>query len=221
MQADGTESVSLDLRGLDPERFPNVFATCVEAGLEPTTRPVPVAPASHYLIGGIATDLDGATTLPGLLAVGECACTGLHGANRLASNSLSECFVFGTRAARAALEAPATGPLDEPDWRFLAPDDSTREAVWADAGPQRDAVRLARLLDDEYPLARMIAAAALERRESRGAHRRDDFPLPDPDLDGIHLIVQADGALRADRWVSIRPPPIGGGNGSTVRLILS
>jgi L-aspartate oxidase len=201
MEADGTGYVWLDMRQLSPERFPNVFATCVEAGLDPTAEPVPVSPAAHYLIGGIATDLDGRTTLDGLLAVGECACTGLHGANRLASNSLSECFVFGTRAARAALEATPTGPLPEPDWRFSPPTDATRDAVWANAGPQRDAAKLETLLDDEYPLAGMIAASALERRESRGAHRRDDHPLPDTALDGIHLVIEPGGALRADRWI--------------------
>jgi L-aspartate oxidase len=178
-----------------------VFATCVEAGLDPTAEPVPVSPAAHYLIGGVATDLDGRTTLDGLLAVGECACTGLHGANRLASNSLSECFVFGSRAARAALEAAPAPPLPEPDWRFSAPTDTTREAVWANAGPQREAAKLEALLGDEYPLAGMIAASALERRESRGAHRRSDHPLPDTALDGIHLVIEPGGVLRADRWI--------------------
>ncbi len=201
MHADGTESVWLDLRGLDPKRFPNVFATCVEAGLDPTADPVPVSPAAHYLIGGISSDVDGRTSLTGLLAVGECACTGLHGANRLASNSLSECFVFGSRAARAALEAPASEPVAEPDWRFKPPTDETRAAVWKNAGPERDPALLQGLLDDPYPLAAMIATAAFERRESRGAHRRIDRPLPDPALDGVHLVVEPSGTLRADRWI--------------------
>jgi L-aspartate oxidase len=201
MEADRTGYVWLDMRRLTPERFPNVFATCVEAGLDPAAEPVPVSPASHYLIGGIATDLDGRTTLDGLFAVGECACTGLHGANRLASNSLSECFVFGTRAARAALESAPPAPFSEPDWRFSPPTDATREAVWANAGPQREAAKLETLLDDEYPLAGMIAASALERRESRGAHRRTDHPLPDTALDGIHLVIEPGGAMRADRWI--------------------
>ncbi len=121
MEADGSAFVWLDMRRLPAERFPNVFATCVDAGLDPANEPVPVSPAAHYLIGGIASDLDGRTSLDGLLAVGECACTGLHGANRLASNSLSECFVFGSRAARAALEQQAHEPLPEPEWRFTAP----------------------------------------------------------------------------------------------------
>ena len=109
----GAASVGLDMRGVDPGRFPNVVAALREAGLDPTTELVPVAPASHYVMGGIVTDLDGrAEGVPGLFAVGECACTGLHGANRLASNSLSECFVFGRRAALAglALERPGGAP---------------------------------------------------------------------------------------------------------------
>ena len=113
LEADGTPDVKLDLRGLDPARFPNVFASLAEAGLDPATEPVPVSPAAHYMMGGIAVDLDGRSSLPGLLAVGECSCTGLHGANRLASNSLSECFVFGRRAAAAALAE--TAPAERPD----------------------------------------------------------------------------------------------------------
>jgi L-aspartate oxidase len=200
--ADGRDHVDLDLRGLAPERFPNVFARCAEAGLEPAREPVPVAPAAHYLIGGIRTDLDGRSTLPGLLAVGECACTGLHGANRLASNSLSECFVFGTRAAEAALAvAPAGPPPAPPEWRFEPPTTATRAAVWRFAGPQRDGPTLERLLADPYPLARLIARAALARRESRGAHRRTDFPLPDPALDGIHFVFDRSGEPVPDRWI--------------------
>jgi L-aspartate oxidase len=202
MHADESDSVWLDLRGLDATRFPNVFKTCTDAGLEPTSQPVPVSPAAHYLIGGIASDLDGRTNLPGLLAVGECSCTGLHGANRLASNSLSECFVFGSRAARAALATPSVnGPVAVPEWRFVAPTDDTRLAVWEHAGPERDPGLLQGLLDDQYPLAGMIAASALQRPESRGVHRRIDHPLPDPSLDGIHLVVGPSGTITPDRWV--------------------
>jgi len=106
MDADGTDHVRLDLRAIEPGRFPNVFAACREAGLTPEREAVPVAPAAHYLIGGVLSDLYGRTTLPGLYAVGECACTSVHGANRLASNSLTECFVFGARAAEAAVTEP-------------------------------------------------------------------------------------------------------------------
>jgi L-aspartate oxidase len=104
MEADGAAAVDLDLRGIDSTRFPNVFSSLREAGLDPAGELIPVAPAAHYTMGGIVVDLEGRSSLAGLLAVGECSCTGLHGANRLASNSLSECFVFGARAARAALE---------------------------------------------------------------------------------------------------------------------
>ena len=203
MQADGTDFVWLDLRELDPTRFPNVFAVCEAAGLDPRRKPVPVSPAAHYLIGGVACDLDGRTSLPGLYAVGESACTGLHGANRLASNSLSECFVFGSRAARAAVAEPAppgTQPA-APEWRFEPPTLETRDALWRLAGPLRDPARLAELESDRYPLARLIGASALTRRESRGVHRRIDFPLPDPALDGIHLVVGVDSTLRHERWV--------------------
>ncbi len=201
IEADGSEHVELDLTGLDPARFPNVFAVCAQAGLDPARDPVPVAPAAHYLIGGIACDLDGETSLAGLLAVGECSCTGLHGANRLASNSLSECFVFGSRAARAALEADPWAPPELPRWRFQPPTVVTREAVWRCAGPRRVAAGIDPLLEDPYPLARLIGVSALERRESRGVHRRVDFGLPDPALDGVHLVVGADGSTRAERWL--------------------
>ena len=201
MGADGKDHVWLDMRAVDPDRFPNVVATLGEVGIDPTREPVPVAPAAHYLVGGVATDLDGRTSVAGLLAVGECACTGLHGANRLASNSLSECFVFGARAAAAAAGAsPAEDFPALPDRRFEPPTTETRAAVWRDAGPRRDAAGLERLLDDPYPLARMIAASALARRESRGAHRRTDFPRSDPGLDGLHLVAGPDGAIHEERW---------------------
>jgi L-aspartate oxidase len=152
-------------------------------------------------MGGVATDLDGRTSLPGLYAVGECACTGLHGANRLASNSLSECFVVGSRVAGAALAEPTAGePPARPGWRFTPPSVETREALWQWAGPRRDAGGLEHLLDNPYPLARMIAAGALERRESRGSHLRTDFPATDPELDGIHIVHGPDGALRRELW---------------------
>ncbi len=102
----GAASVGLDMREVDPALFPNVVSALKQAGIDPEHQLVPVAPAAHYMMGGIATDLDGRATLPGLYAVGECSCTGLHGANRLASNSLTECFVFGARAARAAILEP-------------------------------------------------------------------------------------------------------------------
>ena len=201
MEADGATAVDLDLRRLDPTRFPNVFSSLREAGFEPASELIPVAPAAHYTMGGIVVDLEGRSSLAGLFAVGECSCTGLHGANRLASNSLSECFVFGARAARAALEETAAPNPPEPGrWRFEPPSEATRDAVWALAGPRRDRERLSRLLEDPFPLARSIATLALARRESRGGHLRSDFPGVDPELDGIHFALTADGGLRRESW---------------------
>ena len=201
MEADGAQAVHLDLRRLDPARFPNVFASLREAGLEPASELIPVAPAAHYTMGGIVVDLEGRSSLAGLFAVGECSCTGLHGANRLASNSLSECFVFGARAAQAALEETvATNPPAPGEWRFEPPNEETRDAVWALAGPRRDPTCLRQLLEDPFPLARSIATCALARRESRGGHLRSDFPVLDPELDGIHFVLAADGELRRESW---------------------
>src|SRR5205814_2809828 len=108
----------IDLRHLDSERvrsrFPTLIAGCAAAGLDLAREPVPVAPAAHYLMGGVATDLDGATTVPGLYASGECAATGVHGANRLASNSLLECFVFSHRAVDAGLDGLRPGLVGSP-----------------------------------------------------------------------------------------------------------
>ena len=100
LERTGEPAVWLDMRHVEVERFPNIAAALADVGLNPARDLLPVAPAAHYTMGGVATDLDGRSTLPGLYAVGEAACTGLHGANRLASNSLAECIVFGRRAAR-------------------------------------------------------------------------------------------------------------------------
>jgi L-aspartate oxidase len=201
MRADAAPDVKLDLREIDPTRFPNVFASLAEAGLSPRSEPVPVAPAAHYTMGGVAVDLDGRSSVPGLHAVGECACTGLHGANRLASNSLSECFVFGGRAATAALAETAAGERPAlPEWRFDPPTAATREAVWRRAGPLRNPDDLAALVSDPYPLASATAACALRRRESRGGHLRTDSPATDPELDGVHFVLSTDGEVRREHW---------------------
>lgn len=192
--------VRLDLGSVPPEKFPSVFAMLEQAGFDPAGHPVPVAPGAHYMMGGIAVDLDGRTTLPGLYAAGECACTGLHGANRLASNSLTECFVFGRRAALAGLDETAAAAPAIPDWRFDPPTAATREAVWKLAGPLRTATELGRLVDDPYPLASAIGKTALAREESRGGHRRTDFRETRPELDHHHLILLPDGSIDSRRW---------------------
>ncbi len=173
-----------------PDEFPAVFAACMSGGIDPRVQPIPVVPACHYHMGGIATDVDGRTSLPGLYAAGECASTGVHGANRLASNSLLEAAVFGARAGQAAASEPASAT---PYATVTAPEllpaalAILREAMSRDAGVVRNEAGLTRLvgmidtLEAEHgrcaPLvaARLVAACALARRESRGGHFREDF----------------------------------------------
>jgi len=205
LRESGAPAVALDMRKVDMARFPNIASALAEIGIDPSRDTVPVAPAAHYTMGGVATDLEGRSSVPGLYAVGECACTGLHGANRLASNSLAECFVLGRRAALAAAEEPeaGSGPVAEPDADFdplALPPPATREALWRHAGLRRSAEGLGELTTDPHPLARLIAAAALIREESRGAHQRLDFPATDPQLDSRHMVVGGDGAVQAKRW---------------------
>jgi L-aspartate oxidase len=149
--------VTLSLRHLDApwvrQRFPTLAAACRERGLDLATDAIPVSPAAHYVMGGVATDIDGRTTLPGLYAAGEVACTGVHGANRLASNSLLEGLVFGARAAAAMLAAPRAGaiartrrrrPMPEADAATTVPDAGDVQALmWRDVGVVRDADGLA------------------------------------------------------------------------------
>ena len=203
LRRSGTRSVQLDLRGVDIERFPNIAEALTEIGIDPARKTVPVAPAAHYTMGGVATDIDGRASLPGLFAVGECACTGLHGANRLASNSLAECFVLGRRAAvaAAAQPLPATDTVDSADTGLPAPPSAeTRDALWRHAGLRRTPEGLTVLARDPFPLARLIAAACLSREESRGAHQREDHPETDPALDGTHAVVDPEGRGALERW---------------------
>jgi L-aspartate oxidase len=206
----GEQSVGLDMRGIDPAHFPNVVASLREAGVDPTSELIPVAPAAHYMMGGVVTDLDGRSTIEGLYAVGESSCTGLHGANRLASNSLSECFVFARRAVAHALSSTvpaASSPPIEAEVRALAAlpappvaERSTREALWRDAGIVRTAPGLKRLLEDPHPLARLIARCGLAREESRGAHLREDHPDRDPALDRHHAVLRGENPPDWQIW---------------------
>ncbi|HEV3047178.1 MAG TPA: FAD-dependent oxidoreductase [Solirubrobacteraceae bacterium] len=209
LTATGERSVGLDMRAIDPAHFPNVVAALREAGLDPTRELVPVAPAAHYMMGGIVADLQARSTVPGLYAVGESSCTGLHGANRLASNSLSECFVFAARAVADVLaQAPAEPrELDERELERLlempAPasaDRAVREALWRDAGIVRTQAGLERLLGNPHPLAASIARCALARGESRGAHLRADHPERDAAFDQRHAVLDRDGELSWQTW---------------------
>jgi len=174
-----------------PERYPTVFAACRAVGIDPREAPIPVAPAAHYHMGGVATDLAGRTGIDGLHVIGEAACTGVHGANRLASNSLLEAAVMARLAAEllvgeASLEA---GGALEPQSARALPDDALetlRQAMQTHAGVERDATGLGRLAEqldaltdrhgpaDALLAARVVCEAALARTETRGAHVRSD-----------------------------------------------
>jgi L-aspartate oxidase len=200
----GGHKVYLDCResiGAEfPHHFPTVYAACMSAGIDPVTQPIPVAPAAHYHMGGIASDAQGRSSLEGLWAVGECASTGLHGANRLASNSLLEGLVFGARAAddiRANIaQGIARGTPPAPE-RFAAPAPPhvLRDAMTRLVGLERDEAGLRDALStigqveraggsepallNMTATAKLVTAAALTRHESRGGHYRTDYPQTD------------------------------------------
>lgn len=198
------ESVFLDLRpalaAKGAAAFPQVMALLADHGFDPFAAPVPVTPAAHYHMGGVLTDADGRTSLPGLWACGEVACTGVHGANRLASNSLLEALVFGRRVAESIPEAPAAPvapqlPIAGPAACAARVKAAVRGILSERLGLVRTGAGMAAALADLDSLpepggldrdsaearnmrlaARLLTAAALRRTESRGAHTRLDYP---------------------------------------------
>ncbi len=206
MAGSDTPYVFLDLRHLGGEllrrRFPRIFQTCLKYGLDLERQPAPVHPAAHYAMGGVWTDLEGRTSLPRLFAAGEVAATGVHGANRLASNSLLEALVFGARAGAAMREyasAPLRRKASPPEGFFPQTGAAELQMIaWEKCGIIRCGAELeqaCRLLDqmptlqrpdpnralfelrNMHTVIRLIARCALAREESRGAHFRTDFPV--------------------------------------------
>ncbi|MGI8926852.1 MAG: L-aspartate oxidase [Tepidiformaceae bacterium] len=210
MAATGADHVLLDctnLRSVDlATRFPGIYGFCRERGIDIRREPIPVAPAAHYLMGGVRTDIEGRTTLQGLYACGEVACTGVHGANRLASNSLMETVVFGKRVVEhiargdGGAQAASADAMEVGAAGGSTPERAVLQALmWANAGIERHGAGLEAALAtmaawpaDERPATReeferhqmavvagLMLQAALARTESRGAHFRRDFPARD------------------------------------------
>jgi L-aspartate oxidase len=213
MRAAGAPHVFLDLSHREPgfvrARFPRIYETCLRYGVDLEKQAAPVAPAAHYAMGGVRTDLDGRASIPGLFAAGEVACTGVHGANRLASNSLLEALVFGARAARTMLDASAkAGGGDESGCHAGAMSLSeVQDSTWTHCGIVRDAAGLKKAIarlegtppDAEarnaHQVALLVAKCALAREESRGAHYRTDFPEKREEF-ARHTIIDRSGAVR-------------------------
>jgi len=168
----GDDCVYLDMTHLPKafllEHFPNIYANCQQFGIDMSVQPIPVVPGTHYTCGGVATDLRGQTTLPGLLAIGECACTGLHGSNRLASNSLLEGLVFGHRAAALAAEVAKES---DPSWFSRIPDWDPGASVPTDEG-----VVVKQNWDEIRNLMwNYVGIVRTDKRLARAQHRLDNL----------------------------------------------
>ena len=216
LSSTGDQCVYLDARAVSAfaQRFPTVNAACRASGVDPTRQLIPVVPGAHYSCGGVVTDVHGRTELAGLYAAGEVARTGMHGANRLASNSLLEGLVVGRRSGALAAEhasaSDAARALAEPGRRSVLPRSELQRAMTRHASVVRDAVGLSHLAEllgtavardladrasfEDAALtvtASVVAAAALDRIETRGCHHRADHP----DLDPIRAVS---GTVRLD-----------------------
>jgi L-aspartate oxidase len=191
------------------DRFPRIYETCLRYGVNLGVQPAPVAPAAHYAMGGVRTDLDGRTTLAGLFAAGEVACTGVHGANRLASNSLLEGVVFGKRAGRAMSVARALPPaapalLPALSERVHTSVDAAGAGaratllMWEKCGIVRNGDELKEACEEletmQATVGLLIARCALARRESRGAHFRLDYPQKSAEFEK-HSVIQKDAGV--------------------------
>jgi L-aspartate oxidase len=205
MQRSGSDHVLLDISHKGEEfvrrRFPRVFETCLRYGVNLGTASAPVAPAAHYAMGGVRTDLDGRSSVPGLFAAGEVACTGVHGANRLASNSLLEGLVFGRRAGRAMSEAGAASWRTGREARRAGRVAGVARVLWEKCGIERDSMRLHEACAEFEKMGAtvpfLIARCALAREESRGAHYRTDFPHKRPDFEK-HSVIQKETGVHFD-----------------------
>ena len=181
--------------------FPTVTALCRARGIDPVTDPVPVAPGAHYACGGIRADMDGRTTVPGLYAVGEAASTGVHGANRLASNSLTEALIVGRRTGERLGQTqlgqalPGSGKDLRPPPAGLGADSAYRSALAAaGAGLDLATVEATNL----HAVSVLVAASARARAESRGCHRWRDIPVAGPDRPGHHTVLRVEAGRPRD-----------------------